>query len=221
MTPSGHRCAGGLAVLSLALTATACATASGPKGGGAAQTQAAAPRGRTGDMVTGGESGLGITGADTPPALKIIAAAPYAVPPAMDCTALASEIASLDALLGPDVDIPIDPKAGAGLDDRAGHAFGSALRGAIPYRWALRWLTQAGDLDQQLRQAVFAGTARRGFLKGMRLVMACPVEILPLRARVAPGSKDAPGLSGGPAAPTGVQPALAQSAGRREPSPRR
>jgi len=30
---------------------------------------------------------------------------------------------------------------------------------------------QAGDLDQQLRHAVMAGAARRGFLKGMRLAM--------------------------------------------------
>ncbi|MGZ6016659.1 MAG: hypothetical protein ACXWKM_13025, partial [Phenylobacterium sp.] len=59
------------------------------------------------------------------------------------------------------------------------HAFGSALRGAIPYRWALRWLTQAGDMDKQLRQAVIAGAARRGFLKGMRLAMVCPAPVPP------------------------------------------
>jgi hypothetical protein len=136
-------------------------------------------------MVSGEESGLGITGAETPPALKAVAAAPYALPPAVDCAALDREIASLDALLGPDVDVLADPKAGAGLDDRAGHALGSALRGAIPYRWALRWLTQAGDLDKQLREAVMAAAARRGFLKGIRLTKVCPVAVSP---RPAPSS---------------------------------
>ncbi|MGZ6017879.1 MAG: hypothetical protein ACXWKO_04350, partial [Phenylobacterium sp.] len=175
------RSAGRPVVLALALLTAACATTAGPKAPGAAPPRqpAQAPRGRSGDMVSGEESGLGITGADTPPALKIVAAKPYAVPPAVDCAALDREIASLDALLGPDVDILADPKAGAGLEDRAGHAFGSALRGAIPYRWALRWLTQAGDMDKQLRQAVIAGAARRGFLTGMRLAMVCPAPVPP------------------------------------------
>jgi hypothetical protein len=149
-------------------------------------------------MVSGEESGLGITGAQTPPALKIVAAAPYAVPPGVDCAGLTREIASLDALLGPDVDILADPKAGSGLDERAGHAFSSALRGAIPYRWAMRWLTQAGDRDKQLRQAVVAGAARRGFLKGMRLAMACPLI-----------------------SPTDAQHSLAASIERKEQPPRR
>lgn len=175
MARSGRRWAGGLAMLGLALLASACATTSAPKGAGTAQAQA--PRGRSGDMVSGDESGLGITGAETPPALKIVAAAPYAAPPAADCPALDREIARLDDLLGPDVDVLADPKAGAGLDDRAGHAFGSAVRGAIPYRWVLRWLTGAGDLDKQLRQAIIAGAARRGFLKGMRLATGCPPPV--------------------------------------------
>jgi hypothetical protein len=171
-----------LAALALALLVSACATTSGPKPAAPARHEAAkrdAPRGRSGDMVSAEESGLGITGAETPPALKIVAAAPYAVPPAIDCAALTREIAGLDELLGPDVDILADPKAGKGLDDRAGRAMGSALRGAIPYRWALRWLTQAGELDKQLRQAVMAGAARRGFLKGMRLAMGCPAATGP------------------------------------------
>jgi hypothetical protein len=217
MGASGLRSAGALAVLAAALLTSACATTSGPKGAGAAQ--AAAPRGRSGDMVSGGESGLGITGADTPSALKIAAAAPYAVPPALDCAVLAGEIDSLDALLGPDVDIPPDPTPGPGLDDRAGHAFGSALRGAIPYRWALRWLTQAGDLDQQLRRAVMAGTARRGFLKGMRLAMACPLRVPPLLAPSAASSKDAALPAGPRTPPRDLQPS--QSAERREPSSHR
>jgi hypothetical protein len=143
------------------------------------------------------------------------------VPPAVDCFALAREIASLDDLLGPDVDIPVDPKAGSGLDDRAGHALSSALRGAIPYRWALRWLTQAGAQDQQLRHAVMAGAARRGFLKGMRLAMACPVKVYPLVASLGAGSKGAATLADRPTPATEVQPLFIKSAERKEKSHRR
>jgi len=180
MDRSGPRFTAAVSLLALALLTSACATTGKPKGPEAAQnrSQSQAPRGRSGDMVSGEESGLGITGAETPPALKIVAAKPYALPPAVDCAALDREIASLDALLGPDVDRLADAKSlGIDLEDRAGHAFGSALRGAIPYRWALRWLTQAGDMDKQLRQAVIAGAARRGFLKGMRLAMVCPAPV--------------------------------------------
>ena len=117
---------------------------------------------------------------------------------------------------GPDVDIPVDPKAGSGLEDRAGHALSSALRGAIPYRWALRWLTQAGAQDQQLRHAVMAGAARRGFLKGMRLAMACPVEVAPLLAPPRLEAKDAPVLSGPVTLPTEAQTFPIKSAERKE-----
>lgn len=202
--------AGALAALALALLTSACATTSG-------SNAPAVDRGRSGVMVTGGESGLGISGAETPPALKVVAAAPYALPAAVDCAALGREIASLDELLGPDVDILVDPKIGAGLDDRAGRAFGSAVRGFIPYRWALRWMTQAGDLDQQLRQAVLAGSARRGFLKGMRLAMACPVHVPPTPALPAIGSREA-ARAGPGAPPPALQPALAESAERKEQS---
>ena len=168
-----------LSVLALALPASSCATTAAPKGAGA--TPATAARGGFGEVMYGQESGLGVTGSATPQALKLVAAAPYALPPAIDCAALSREIASLDDLLGPDVDILADPKAEARLDE-ASRALGSALRGAIPYRWALRWLTQAGDRDKELREAVLAGAARRGFLKGMRLTMACPIPVSPLLA---------------------------------------
>lgn len=203
MMRSGLRSAPALAALALALLASACATTSGPKGAQAAASPA--PRGRSGDVVSGEESGLGITGAETPPALRAAAAAPYAVPPAVDCGALDREIAGLDELLGPDVDILAGPNAGPGLEDRAGHAFGSALRGAIPYRWALRWLTQAGDLDKQLRQAVMAAAARRGFLKGMRLAMACPAVVPSHQAPPGEGAKNVSAL-----APSGPPPSDAK-----------
>ncbi len=124
-------------------------------------------------MVSGDTTGLGISGAETPPALKAIAAAPYALSSPRDCATLAREIDEIDALLGPDVDaLAADPKGG--LDRAANQAIGSAVRGAIPYRWVLRWMTQAGKMDRELRQAVLAGTARRGYLKGVRQGIGCP-----------------------------------------------
>lgn len=164
-------------VFSLALSA--CATQTAPTRFGAASAEPAptAPaQGRSGALVSGDSNGLGISGPKTPEALQAIVAAPYAMSSPPDCAAMAREIAELDDLLGPDVDILADPKAGQGLDDRAARALGSAVRGAIPYRWALRWLTKAGDRDKQLRLAVLAGAARRGFLKGVSHTVPCPAK---------------------------------------------
>lgn len=173
MVDSGTWAAPCVAAL-LALMVGACASQSGPRLGFA---RSAVTPDRSNTMVLGEQSGLGISGAETPPALKAVAAAPYAVPTPADCGVMGHEIVVLDELLGPDVDILADPKARADLERQATQAFGSALRGAIPYRWALRWVTGASRLDRELRQAVLAGTARRGFLKGMRLATGCAAPL--------------------------------------------
>jgi hypothetical protein len=127
--------------------------------------------GRSDAMRSGDTVGLGITGAVTPAALTAIVAAPYALPDRPDCATLVRLITELDGLLGPDVDVIT--VAGKGYDQAAGKAIASAVRGAIPYRWALRWMTGANRGDRELRDAILAGTARRGYLKGVRLGLAC------------------------------------------------
>lgn len=165
----------------LTMAMSACATQSGPSRpeAGPREARVVQPQSRSGAMVSGDSGGLGISGPTTPAALRAIVAAPYALPSPPDCAAMGREITDLDALLGPDVDVLADPKAGAGLDDWAARAVGSAVRGAIPYRWALRWITRASDRDKQLRLAILAGSARRGFLKGVSRTLPCPMSPAP------------------------------------------
>lgn len=152
-----------LTLATIALMASACATSPGTGGpsGGAVRSQ-----GRSDAMVSG-EGGLGISGPKTPAALQAVVAAPYALPTPLDCAVMAREIAELDGILGPDVD------AVAAARNESGQALGSAMRGIIPYRWVMRLMTQAGRRDRDLRLAVLAGTARRGYLKGVRQGLAC------------------------------------------------
>ena len=159
-------------LLALALLVGACATHPAPAPATSTSTPAApAAQGRSDTMVTGRDSGLGLQGPVTPPELKTVVLAPYAPPVPADCAGLAAAITALDDLLGPDVDAP--PAAAQSLDSKAGQAMGSAVRGAIPYRWVVRWMTGAGKADRELRQAILAGTARRGFLKGLRQAGRC------------------------------------------------
>lgn len=155
-----------LTLLIGAVLVSGCATA--PKS--VTPSAQSAPAGRergSSDAMVAGEGGLGISGQKTPAALQALVAAPYALPSPADCAALSREIGELDGLLGPDVD------AVAAARNDTGRAVGSAMRSVIPYRWVMRLMTQAGRRDRDLRLAVLAGTARRGYLKGVRLGRAC------------------------------------------------
>jgi hypothetical protein len=149
--------------LGLFLLTSACATRPPPDKGPPARAEAEA------GMATG-DTGLGLAGAVTPAALKALALTPYLMTDPPDCTALGREINALDGLLGPDLDTPApDDKMAAAQRMAMG-----VVRGAIPYRWAVRWLTQAGRKDRELQRAILGGVARRGYLKGVRHMLNCP-----------------------------------------------
>lgn len=150
-------------VVALVLLTGACATRSPDQA-----APAEPPASKAGTAT--GDTGLGLAGGVTPQALKTVAAAPYLISDPPDCAGMAREIGDLDGLLGPDLDAPA-------LDDRrdaAGRLAMGVVRGAIPYRWVVRWMTQAGRKDRELQRAILAGVARRGYLKGLRRGLACP-----------------------------------------------
>jgi hypothetical protein len=120
-------------------------------------------------LKPGSDRGLGLTGADIPPLLKQIQADPYRAPADPACESIPHEILALDAILGPDVDDPVKTSTGAKLVNMAG----GAVRGMIPYRGWVRFLTQAGEKDKKLQRAATAGYARRGFLRGLEANLRC------------------------------------------------
>jgi hypothetical protein len=104
----------------------------------------------------------------SPATLQAAVQGPYAYDRAATCAALAREIAALDAVLGPDVDLPSEAK-GLG-DSLAADLIGGAF--GLPYRGILRTVTGAAQRDRDLKAAILAGMVRRGFLKG-RQSTAC------------------------------------------------
>lgn len=118
---------------------------------------------------------------DIPPVLQAARAAPYQLPAAHDCAALAVEIATLDAVLGPDLDTPASPDRPSVLErgvDEVGNAAVNAVQGAvsgaIPFRGWIRKLTGAERHAKNVAAAITAGSVRRAFLKGVALAQACP-----------------------------------------------
>ncbi|HSV03526.1 MAG TPA: hypothetical protein VLI41_10000 [Phenylobacterium sp.] len=157
--------------------------------------------------VQPGDQGLdlGLLGPRIPDVLKRAAADPYAPPAAPACVTLPQELAQLDALLGPDIN---PPKARTfSPTDWVGHA----IRGAIPYRSYIRFLTGADRKEKALSRAAMAGWARRGFLKGLAAKLDCPSPVQTAEAAPPPAQAE-PGAPEMPAAATVEAPVLIPAA---------
>lgn len=119
---------------------------------------------------------LNITREDIPDALKAIVADPYKLPAPAGCPTITAEIAVIDQLLGPDIDIVLDPKtARAERENAAVSSLVSQFSTSwIPGRDIIRTLSGAQAHTRKVREAVLAGSLRRAFLKGMSRQLACP-----------------------------------------------
>jgi hypothetical protein len=108
---------------------------------------------------------------------------PYHKPVANDCAGLATEIARLDALLGPDLD---DPQRSAQGRHLFADLFVSGLRSTIPYFGWIRRLTGVDRREHDAIVAAAAGDARRGYLKGLGEAQGCLPPAAPTRPPAAP-----------------------------------
>lgn len=95
-----------------------------------------------------------------PPVLIRAAEAPYVETQPRDCAALRAELGELEQILGPDLDA-----AKSGDSDLISQTLRSVTN--IPFRGVVRKLTGAEKRERIRQRAVFAGVARRGFLKGV------------------------------------------------------
>ena len=105
--------------------------------------------------------------------------APYARPSPASCRQLSVDVVELDEVLGDDLDI--DEVEDVNLKARRGRQAGEtavmALRYTaedfIPFRNWVRKLSGAQARDNQVRAAVYAGRARRSYLKGLGEALNC------------------------------------------------
>lgn len=117
---------------------------------------------------------LGILRPRPEDALRHAAAAPYSAPAVapsdpLYCDAIDGELASLDVVLGTDIDTQTQRRRTAG--SMASGALSNAIGDVIdlPYRSVIRRITGAERRDRQYQAAIQAGMVRRAFLKGLRL----------------------------------------------------
>jgi hypothetical protein len=140
---------------------------------------------------------------ENPPDVLIHAAtAPYDLPGDGGCGAILNQIAALDAVLGPDLDAPNQPRAQSSTDVSA--LVSGAIGGVVglPFRSIVRRLSGAETRAQAVRDAIFAGMVRRAFLKGVAHADNCAATPAPAGAVAAAGDALAASGALSPSAPS-------------------
>ena len=114
---------------------------------------------------------LGLIQGQLPAGLRQVAVEPYR--PLRDCPAILAGLAELEGWLGADIDVA----AACGENGAAGLA-GDVVTGAtsLPYRSLVRRLSGAHKSDRNVAAVILGGMVRRGFLKGQRAALGCPVD---------------------------------------------
>lgn len=142
-----------------------------------------------GDAVTTPVSDLNLKKDPIPPLLIAAQDRPYDLAGLRRCSDISAAVRELDAMLGPDLDLPQE----TGRKTSAGSVAQAAVGSFIPFRGLIREISGANDSQRRLQTAIQAGIARRSFLKGIGTARGCrypagPASPAELAALAAPTS---------------------------------
>jgi hypothetical protein len=118
-----------------------------------------------------------------PEILLLAASAPYSSVNSRSCAAIAGEVRRLDQALGRDVDAP-----GVSRNERAemaALAARTAVNTLIPGLGIVRVISGADKQQRRVEAAVYGGSVRRAYLKGIGLARGCRAPAAPTRDAVA------------------------------------
>lgn len=100
---------------------------------------------------------------------------PYSTQNLDTCAQLVAAVEELNAVLGPDLDLPRSERARFSKGRIAQWAVGTF----IPFRSLIREVSGANRQEREIRDAIVAGMARRGFLKGLGAARNCAYPASP------------------------------------------
>lgn len=132
-------------------------------------TAAGAQEKSTEEIVSQPARDVGLEKTKIPPLLEQAAAAPYSNTGAATCSQIASSIAALTNVLGPDFTDP-RKKKNQDITKTGGEAVVNSL---IPFRGLIREASGASAADRRKNAAIDAGYARRGYLRGLQRGKGC------------------------------------------------
>jgi hypothetical protein len=110
--------------------------------------------------------------------LLLAASAPYSLQGMRSCAAISAEIRELNDALGNDIDVPAEHKGESA--ELAAAAARATVNTLIPGLGLVKVITGASKAEKRAEAAVYAGSVRRGFLKGVGLQRGCKVPAAPL-----------------------------------------
>lgn len=132
--------------------------------------------------VTSPAEDLNLRRTEIPDVLQRAVANPYDLKGLDRCPGVRDEILRVDAAIGPDKDAPPPPDKRT-LNEKRSNTAGTVVRTGIewltPYRGVVRYITGASSYQKKVQEAVEAGFARRGFLKGLGVRMNCAPPAAP------------------------------------------
>ncbi|NBW76296.1 MAG: hypothetical protein EBR34_10910 [Sphingomonadaceae bacterium] len=122
-----------------------------------------------GDAVATPASDLNLKKDTIPPLLLTAQDRPYTLVGLRRCPEIAAAVGELDAVLGPDIDLPAEARNGM----TAGRVAQAAVGSFIPFRGLIREISGANEQERKIQAAVQAGMARRAYLKGVGEARGC------------------------------------------------
>lgn len=132
---------------------------------------------------------LNLSKDEIPTELLLARVEPYNSAGMDQCAAITTAVERLNDILGPDIDVPQEE----GERITPGRAARAIVSHLIPFRGVIREVSGANEHDRQVRDAIEAGLARRGFLKGLGQAKGCAYPARPAtRQDAATPGGDAP-----------------------------
>lgn len=135
------------------------------------------------EVVTKPLSDMNLRKDDVPPILIAARQDAYSVAGLRSCSAIQAEVRKLDAVLGDDIDVVEDKSLGEKRGNSVGNIAKSVVGSLIPFGGVIREISGANENQRQWNVAIYAGSVRRAYLKGMGAQKGCRYP-----ARAASGS---------------------------------
>lgn len=138
-----------------------------------AQTAADPANVRPEDVVTSPLADINLMKKDVPAVLVAALTDPYDLAGIQSCVGFTTAIIDLDMALGDDIDVAQTKTTEEKMGNGAGAIAKSVIGSFIPFRGVIRQISGANAQQRAWERALYAGSVRRAFLKGMGQSKGC------------------------------------------------
>jgi hypothetical protein len=163
------------------VVALAAAAFAGPA---LAQTAADPENVKAEDVVMAPLADVNLKKKAVPPVLEAALADPYDLTEITSCLGFATAVRDLDVALGDDMDVAQAKTEDEKMANSAGTIAKSVIGSFIPFRGVIRELSGANAHERAWQRAIYAGSVRRAFLKGMGQSKGCEYPARPATPEV-------------------------------------